>query len=372
MTTTLPGTFPSSPKQPPRCTDSLSSSITKPKPTSPIIQSADDAKAARALLETPLSTLKAEDRLGPEERERRREERESELMDVGENDGEGRGACEFAGGLLTQAYKNQTDLETALTLTRSNLQLALANNEMFEDALKRTCASGKDVGWRRWSERDDLQRSNSLKDRLPSRSLDTTPSSSTPPSTTSRSRHPRTQRMPLQRIPLPRSSPSQPYSLFTSGPRTTSGSGSALPPPLPSPSQKKKLRTKAQELAAAKEQLEAKLESMSQALFEEDGLGRKPQNRRDRERAPHCRGPVGRAQRRDADSQLAFRIPYFLRMVDQLYERRGFNYSDTITFFPHARLMSNDLPWYGEWWQRHRLPKKSHPSGAGVEANNPI
>ncbi|KIJ28816.1 hypothetical protein M422DRAFT_37201 [Sphaerobolus stellatus SS14] len=93
MTTKLPRTFPSSPKQQPRHTDSLSSSIAKPKPTSPIIQSADDAKAARALLETPLSTLKEEDRLGQEERERKREEREGEVGGyVGKNDWEGGGA----------------------------------------------------------------------------------------------------------------------------------------------------------------------------------------------------------------------------------------------------------------------------------------
>ncbi|KIJ28822.1 hypothetical protein M422DRAFT_261777 [Sphaerobolus stellatus SS14] len=47
------------------------------------MQSADDAKTARALLSTPLSTLKAEERLGPEESEWRREEREGELVGCG-------------------------------------------------------------------------------------------------------------------------------------------------------------------------------------------------------------------------------------------------------------------------------------------------
>ncbi|KIJ28800.1 hypothetical protein M422DRAFT_269849, partial [Sphaerobolus stellatus SS14] len=89
-------------------------------------------------------------------------------------------------GLLTQVHKNQTDLETTIALTRSNHQVALASNKPLEDALKRIGENGKDVDWRRWSEREDIQRSNSLKDYHPSRSLETTPSSSTPPSTASR------------------------------------------------------------------------------------------------------------------------------------------------------------------------------------------
>lgn len=66
--------------------------------------------------------------------------------------------------LLQQAYKNQTELETALTLARSNLQLALANNEMLEEALKRDGSGGRDVGWRRWSEREGVRRSGPVKD----------------------------------------------------------------------------------------------------------------------------------------------------------------------------------------------------------------
>ncbi|KIJ35843.1 hypothetical protein M422DRAFT_261794 [Sphaerobolus stellatus SS14] len=72
------------------------------------------------------------------------------------------GRVEELGGLLIQVYKNQTDLETTLTLTRSNHQVALANNKTLEDVLKRIGENSKDVDWRRWSEREDLQRSNSL------------------------------------------------------------------------------------------------------------------------------------------------------------------------------------------------------------------
>ncbi|KIK99388.1 hypothetical protein PAXRUDRAFT_822806 [Paxillus rubicundulus Ve08.2h10] len=57
--------------------------------------------------------------------------------------------------LLKTAYKTQTELETQLNLTKSNLQLVISNNEMLEEALKReTPCSARDVGWRRWSARE--------------------------------------------------------------------------------------------------------------------------------------------------------------------------------------------------------------------------
>ena len=51
---------------------------------------------------------------------------------------------------LKSTYQTTADLETQLTLAESNLKLALANNEMLEDALKSGSLS-KDVGWRRSS-----------------------------------------------------------------------------------------------------------------------------------------------------------------------------------------------------------------------------
>lgn len=57
--------------------------------------------------------------------------------------------------LLKIAYKTQTELETSLSVAKSNLQLMMSNNEMLEEALKReTPCSAKDVGWRRWSARE--------------------------------------------------------------------------------------------------------------------------------------------------------------------------------------------------------------------------
>lgn len=43
-------------------------------------------------------------------------------------------------------------------LAESNLQMAIANNEMLEDALKHAGSNVKDIGWRRLSERERLRR----------------------------------------------------------------------------------------------------------------------------------------------------------------------------------------------------------------------
>ncbi|KAG8901219.1 hypothetical protein FRB99_005474 [Tulasnella sp. 403] len=52
--------------------------------------------------------------------------------------------------------QTQSELETSLTLAKSNLTLERANNEMLEEALKRegSAGAGKDIGWRRWSDRE--------------------------------------------------------------------------------------------------------------------------------------------------------------------------------------------------------------------------
>ncbi|KAF8635059.1 hypothetical protein AX17_004039 [Amanita inopinata Kibby_2008] len=57
--------------------------------------------------------------------------------------------------LLNEAYKTQAELEVQLNVTKSNLQLIISNNEMLEDALKRESnGHSRDVGWRRRSGRD--------------------------------------------------------------------------------------------------------------------------------------------------------------------------------------------------------------------------
>jgi septal ring factor EnvC (AmiA/AmiB activator) len=66
--------------------------------------------------------------------------------------------------MLKEAYKNQAELETSLNLAKSNLQLVQSNNEMLEEALKRDVRSAKDVGWRRTSRREPEHKDRSSED----------------------------------------------------------------------------------------------------------------------------------------------------------------------------------------------------------------
>lgn len=50
---------------------------------------------------------------------------------------------------LIEHYKAHTELQTELTLCKSNLTMAQANNEMLEDALRRDSARARNVGWGR-------------------------------------------------------------------------------------------------------------------------------------------------------------------------------------------------------------------------------
>lgn len=75
--------------------------------------------------------------------------------------------------LLKTAIKTQTELETQLNLAKSNLQLVISNNEMLEEALKReTPSSARDVGWRRWSAREVQNYNAETKSEERPRSLD--------------------------------------------------------------------------------------------------------------------------------------------------------------------------------------------------------
>ncbi|KAK0431422.1 hypothetical protein EV421DRAFT_1853873 [Armillaria borealis] len=62
--------------------------------------------------------------------------------------------------LLSEAYKTQADLEVQLNVTKSNLKLVIANNEMLEEALKQ--GNANDIGWRRSSSSDHRQKSQSI------------------------------------------------------------------------------------------------------------------------------------------------------------------------------------------------------------------
>ncbi|KAG9011254.1 hypothetical protein FRB95_000666 [Tulasnella sp. JGI-2019a] len=161
--------------------------------------------------------------------------------------------------------ENQQDLETTLTLAKSNLALERANNEMLEDALKRSggASAGKDVGWKRYSEREAstlFQRSVTPNPGKPAamarpgtarsaseleppgevrrRSLSTgTPTidsnSATPITSSDMSTSPTHAKMPIPPTPPERQQESSRFFKFRFG---TSGSGAAKSPSAASPS----------------------------------------------------------------------------------------------------------------------------------------
>ncbi|KAF8314345.1 uncharacterized protein EI90DRAFT_469588 [Cantharellus anzutake] len=66
-------------------------------------------------------------------------------------------------GVITKMKGAAEEMQTSLTLANSNLTLALSNTEMLEEALKRAGGGqGKDIGWRRWSDREGLKRSSAM------------------------------------------------------------------------------------------------------------------------------------------------------------------------------------------------------------------
>ncbi|RDX55243.1 hypothetical protein OH76DRAFT_1397644 [Lentinus brumalis] len=205
--------------------------------------------------------------------------------------------------MLKEAYKAQADLQTELTLAKSNLQMALANNEMLEDALKRDPGHSKDVGWRRMSAREQNLKAEAEADRR--RSTDSLTSTEYSPTLSQPS--PAREHSPVvpRSATMPSPAPSTENKFFRfrfgngnganatsshpSSPRLSAGQSpvlngshltSASLPSLVQPKDwdkeledlKHQLDTERkahQSACEAKTALEAELESLSQALFEE-------------------------------------------------------------------------------------------------------
>lgn len=175
------------------------------------------------------------------------------------------------------------------------MQLALANNEMLEDALNRNVpGSSKDVGWQRWGAKEQKERELEGWNRRStesSRSLDVSPAQSpvVPGSTTPAEGRffkfrfgPGSQSATGTTFASPKlpASPrmNQVQSASVGGQFHSSHLTSASLPSL-LPDTQKEVETLTAELekekkahaaaSAAKEALEAELESLSQALFEE-------------------------------------------------------------------------------------------------------
>ncbi|KAF8069859.1 hypothetical protein FPV67DRAFT_1485088, partial [Lyophyllum atratum] len=201
--------------------------------------------------------------------------------------------------MLSDAYKTTADLEVQLNVAKSNLQLVISNNEMLEDALKREPAGARDVGWRRTSARahttDDSVSVSSPRTHTPTPSGEYTPTTPvgvpgtptvdppTPASTTQESSRFfkfRFTNSSSSSSPNPGSSSSRPGTPSPSIPSSglANNLNSASLPALPEAQKEqleelqRKLETEKKGREAAKkekEDLEAELESLSQALFEE-------------------------------------------------------------------------------------------------------
>ncbi|KAF8629300.1 hypothetical protein AX15_003517 [Amanita polypyramis BW_CC] len=187
--------------------------------------------------------------------------------------------------LLNEAYKAQADLEVQLNVAKSNLQLVISNNEMLEEALKReTNGHTQDVGWHRASRkegdagrRESAERPKSL-DHSSSNPGSAANSPVVPPSVPAPA-PPSTQDSRFFRFRFTGSTSARPVTR----PTTPSGSGafhltSPSMPALPTiasremeelASELEKERTARKTVAKEKAALEAELESLSQALFEE-------------------------------------------------------------------------------------------------------
>ena len=189
--------------------------------------------------------------------------------------------------MLNEAYKAQAELEVQLNVAKSNLQLVIANNEMLEEALRRE-ADGRtrDVGWRRTSGRT-----------MPPPGSDSSPGSATSSPVVPATSAPTSIPAPAPLPPAPPSSQDSRFFRFrftgsissrTAVTRPTTPSAvmgahhlaSSSMPVLPTiatreieelTSQLEKERAARKTIAEEKAAIEAELESLSQALFEEVG-----------------------------------------------------------------------------------------------------
>ncbi|KAJ2924750.1 hypothetical protein H1R20_g12340, partial [Candolleomyces eurysporus] len=174
--------------------------------------------------------------------------------------------------LLSEAYKAQAELEVQLNVTKSNLALVSANNEMLEEALKRNNAAARDLGWRRGSghqiphdPRTNLERSQSVDYVYPGDASNSPPASAGTPTET---------RFFKFRFSSASAASSRPGTPSNAAAHLTSPSLPSL-----SSTHAKELEDMAAELekeraakkaiSEEKAALEEELESLSQALFEE-------------------------------------------------------------------------------------------------------
>ncbi|KIY48674.1 hypothetical protein FISHEDRAFT_73417 [Fistulina hepatica ATCC 64428] len=186
--------------------------------------------------------------------------------------------------MLAEAYRVQADLEVQLNVAKSNLQLIISNNEMLEEALRRD-STARDVGWRRGSANAESRRTSSEvgftfsnADHSPATGASPTIASTSPPA-------PPSQESRFFKFRFTGNSngnsrpPTPKVFTFTAAPaQSTTHTPSSSVVASPSPANKEleslnELLEKEKDahkiVLRQKAALEAELESLSQALFEE-------------------------------------------------------------------------------------------------------
>lgn len=200
---------------------------------------------------------------------------------------------------MTEVYKTQADLEVQLNVAKSNLALVIANNEMLEEALRRDSSGGsKDVGWQRRSgnpsgERQSLEEWQQAVDfsggseshpgsvvnspQIPSQGAPSIPNTN---QGQENGRFFKFRFASSNTNSRPTTRPSTPSGVPTASPQIPQQAQSPTSPPIPPhitkeleelSSQLQKERSARKTAEEEKTNLEAELESLSQALFEEVG-----------------------------------------------------------------------------------------------------
>ncbi|KAL4260991.1 GDP/GTP exchange factor Sec2 N-terminal domain-containing protein [Pleurotus pulmonarius] len=179
--------------------------------------------------------------------------------------------------MLADAYKSQVDLETQLNLAKSNLKLVIANNEMLEEALRHGNGNSKDVGWRRRSGRDSSMTPeqgyrHSVDFPVPSSASTTESNPDFPPTSSTRPASPapsQSENSRFFKFRFTSNNATPPINHLTSPSLPSLATHSHLKELEEATAELEKERVKCKKALEDKASLEAEIESLSQALFEE-------------------------------------------------------------------------------------------------------
>lgn len=179
--------------------------------------------------------------------------------------------------MLADAYKSQVDLETQLNLAKSNLKLVIANNEMLEEALRHGNGNSKDVGWRRRSGRDSSMTPeqgyrHSVDFPVPSSASTTESIPDFPPTSSTRPASPapsQSENSRFFKFRFTSNNSTPPINHLTSPSLPSLATHSHLKELEEATAELEKERIRCKKALEDKASLEAEIESLSQALFEE-------------------------------------------------------------------------------------------------------